>query len=111
MPSVFSAAASLCARQLKFPGLAKVIIDEDMAAPAIASPFRCAIGKRAQAHAGLILLVGSIAWYHAAPEEWQAEPVASICRELVGDRFVKLSEEATKFVSHHWKDIAAAAMG
>jgi hypothetical protein len=107
----FAAAASLSARSIGYARSADLILADELTAERIVRLFSSSASKRWREDCSLIVLVGSIAEYHASPQTWRPEPSATLARGLVGSDFAHVSDVAARFVANHWFEIEALAVG
>lgn len=107
----FSAAASMAARQLKYPVASQLILSEGTGPQAVVRLFRTSASKRWREDVGRIIIAGSLAQRRGEPHSWTEEPAAGIVRDLLGNDLQRISAQAEKFVANFWPHIEALAHG
>ena len=107
----FAAGASLAARSIGYARAADLILADQLTAERIIRLFSSSASKKWRQDAAMIVLCGSISEYHASPQIWRPEPLASLARGLTGDAFAELSDAATRFVRQQWVEIGLLAAG
>ena len=107
----FAAGASLAARSIRYHRAADMILADQLTAERIVRLFSSSASTKWRQDAAMIVLCGSISEYHASPQIWRPEPLASLARGLTGDAFAELSDAATRFVRQQWVEIGLLAAG
>lgn len=106
------AASAAAARAIGYPGLADLIEVDGLGPEQVAALLRLTCCKRAARDYAVIILAARIGLYRACPKGWSAEPERTLALEiLAGDEtaFTKLSDQASKIVNAHWREITAPA--
>lgn len=78
LPSLSSQAMARAARGLQRPGLADLIVENDLPPSAILGLMRLSLHESAIDHAAVIILSGSLAVYLTARAAWTPEPERSL---------------------------------
>jgi hypothetical protein len=101
-------AMSIAARDLGFHGVAKLIVEQELSAPAVFSVFAVAASDKATKQGAIVILSAAHARFNADIEHWNGGTVErDLALLLLGEdfRFDEANRLAARIVQRHWGEI------
>jgi hypothetical protein len=109
-PSI--AASSIAADSLGYHGIAQLIIEQQLIAPAIARLFSLSASRDAGHAAAVVILAAATARFNSCREGFDGDLERDLAIKALGGEagFVAANKHAVKLVQSHWREITANAV-